>query len=53
VEVTQRSLEADDLAHPEQEVLKRALKSIWAVHDWIDALPPDEVALTGSMDNDR
>ena len=38
VEVTQRSLESLDVAYPEQEVLRRALKAIWSVHDWIDGL---------------
>jgi hypothetical protein len=36
VEVTMHSLESQEIAHPEQEVLKRALKVIWCVHDWID-----------------
>lgn len=36
VEVTQRSLESQEIATPEQEVLKRALNAIWSVHDWID-----------------
>ena len=30
------SLESREIGHPEQEVLKRALKLIWSVHDWID-----------------
>lgn len=33
-----RSLESQELACPEQEVLRRALKAIWFVHDWIDDL---------------
>jgi len=36
VEVTMHSLESREIGHPEQEVLKRALKLIWSVHDWID-----------------
>ena len=36
IEVTLHSLEAQEIAHPEQEVLKRALKVIWSVYDWID-----------------
>jgi hypothetical protein len=35
VEVTLHSLESQEIASPEQEVLRRALKSIWSVHDWI------------------
>lgn len=42
VEVTQRSLELLEIAHSEQEVLKRTLESIWSVHDWIDGLSVDE-----------
>jgi len=42
VEVTQRSLESLDIAYPEQEVLKRVLKVIWSVHDWIDGLRVDD-----------
>lgn len=38
VEVTLHSLEWQEIASPEQEVLKRALKAIWVVHDWIDDL---------------
>ena len=40
VEVTLHSLEWQEIAFPEQEVLKRALKSIWSVHDWINELRP-------------
>lgn len=40
VEVTMHSLESREIGHPEQEVLKRALKLIWSVHDWIDASNP-------------
>lgn len=36
VEVTLHSLESQEIASPEQEVLKRALKALWVVHDWID-----------------
>ena len=41
VEVTLHSLEFQEIASPEQEVLKRALKAIWFVHDWIDELATD------------
>nr|WP_298724310.1 hypothetical protein [uncultured Steroidobacter sp.] len=44
VEVTLHSLESQEIAFPEQEVLRRALKSIWSVHDWIDELKPDDTA---------
>lgn len=43
VEVATHSLEWQEIAFPEQEVLKRALKSIWSVHDWINELGPDEL----------
>ena len=38
VEVTLHSLESQEIACPEQEVLKRALRAIWSVYDWIDEL---------------
>lgn len=40
IEVTLHSLEAQEIAHPEQEVLKRALKVIWSVYDRIDNRRP-------------
>lgn len=43
VEVTMHSLESQEAATPEQEVLKRALKAIWSVHDWIYELRPDDL----------
>lgn len=43
VEVTLHSLEWQEIASPEQEVLKRALKATWAVHDWIDDLAFNEL----------
>ena len=43
VEVAVHSLEWQEIAFPEQEVLKRALKSIWSVHEWIDELRPDDL----------
>ena len=48
VEVTMHSLEAREIGHPEQEVLKRALKVIWSVHDWID----ESTANDPDADND-
>lgn len=44
VEVTLHSLESQEIAFPEQEVLRRALKSVWSVHDWIDELKPEDTA---------
>jgi hypothetical protein len=44
VEVTLHSLESQEIAFPEQEVLRRALKSIWSAHDWIYELKPDDTA---------
>lgn len=44
VEVTLHSLESQEIGFPEQEVLRRALKSIWSAHDWIDELKPDDTA---------
>lgn len=41
VEVTLHSLEGNEIGYPEQEVLKRALKVMWVVHDWIDDSNPD------------
>ena len=45
VEVTLHSLESHEVAFSEQEVLKRALKAIWFVHDWIDSLKLDDLEL--------
>jgi hypothetical protein len=42
VEVAMHSLESQEIAFPEQEVLKRALKAIWLVHDWINELRLDD-----------
>ncbi|MBB6095035.1 hypothetical protein HNQ60_003922 [Povalibacter uvarum] len=50
VEVTLHSLESQESSTPEQEVLKRALKAIWSVHDWIYELRPDDL---GGEDTDR
>jgi hypothetical protein len=46
VEVTMHSLQSREIGHPEQEVLKRALKLNWSVHDWIDESNP------GHLDGD-
>ena len=43
VEVAMRSLESQEIGNPEQEVLKRALKLIWSVHDWLHELNSDEL----------
>jgi hypothetical protein len=42
IEVTQRSLESKEIASAEQEVLARALKALWGVHDWIYERTPDD-----------
>ena len=49
IEVTLHSLEQNEIGHPEQEVLKRALKVMWVVHDWIDESNPD----LGDEDDDE
>jgi hypothetical protein len=38
VDVTVHSLESQEVASSEQEVLKRALEAIWLIHDWVDEL---------------
>lgn len=43
VEVTLHSLEFQEIATPEQEVLKRALNAIWCVHDLINERKIDRV----------
>jgi len=53
VEVTQHSLESQEIAWPEQEVLKRALRAIWSVHDWIDELRPDDPDGEGTDQEDE
>jgi hypothetical protein len=44
VEVTLHSLKSQEIASTEQEVLKRALKTIWRVHDWLGALTLNDLA---------
>lgn len=42
VDVTVHSLESQQIAAPEQEVLTRALQALWSVHNWIyDRMWPD------------
>lgn len=53
VEVTLHSLEWQEIASPEQEVLKRALKAIWTVHDWIDDLAFKDLEGEGSDREDE
>jgi hypothetical protein len=43
VEVSMHSLESQELASPEQEVLRRALTAIWFVHDWIYELRSNDL----------
>lgn len=45
VDVTVHSLESQEIACPEQEVLNRAIHALWSVHDWIyDRMWPDNAA---------
>lgn len=44
------SLESQEIGFPEQEVLRRALKSIWSVHDWIYELKPHDT--NGELDRE-
>ena len=50
LEVVMHSLESQEIASPEQEVLKRGLKAIWLVHDWIYELTPSDIR---GVDADR
>ena len=43
VEVAMHSLDSQDIGSPEQEVLKRALKLIWSVHDWLHESNSDDL----------
>jgi hypothetical protein len=48
VEVTVRSLESQEIACSEQEVLNRALRALWSLHDWIyDRMWPGAAAERG------
>jgi hypothetical protein len=48
VDVTVHSLESQQIAAPEQEVLNRAIRALWSVHDWIyDRMWPDTAAEPG------
>jgi hypothetical protein len=53
VEVTLHSLESQEIGSPEQEVLRRALKAIWCVHDWVYELTPDDLDATGPEREDE
>lgn len=53
VEVTLHSMESQEIASPEQEVLRRALKAIWSVHDWIYELPPNDLNRDGANREDK
>ncbi len=45
IEVTVHSLESQEIASPEQNVLNQALRALWSVHDWIyDRSWPDSAA---------
>lgn len=41
IEVTVRSLDENDYASCEQVTLRRALKALWIVHDYLTELEPD------------
>ena len=47
IEVTLHSLDAQTLATPEQEVLKKALQAIWSVYGWIDGLGVEDGRVRG------
>jgi len=42
VEVTWHSLDSQDIASPEQEVLRHALTVMWAIHDLLSELESEE-----------
>lgn len=48
VKVTLHSLERQEIASPEQEVLKRALKALQYVDDWISKLRVFDLARLGT-----
>lgn len=48
VEVTLNSLESQEIAAPEQEVLKRALKTLWTVQNWMGGLRLNDLARAGA-----
>lgn len=53
VEVTLHSLESQEIGSPEQEVLRRALKAIWCVHDWVYDLAPSDLDSAGPEAEDE
>lgn len=49
IDVTVHSLESQQIAASEQDVLTRALQALWSVHNWIyDRMWPDTGAERGS-----
>lgn len=52
VDVTLHSLESREVAHPEQDVLRRALKLLWSVHDWLVDSSPDDLDDDDDDDDD-
>lgn len=42
VEVTKHSLQGQEIGAPEQVVLEQALKKLWAVHDLLIEVAPDD-----------
>jgi hypothetical protein len=53
VEVTLNSLESQEVAAPEQEVLKRALKTLWIVQTWMGGLRLKDLARGGAGQEDE
>jgi hypothetical protein len=49
VEVVMRSLDGQEIGHPEGEVLKRALKILWPINEYLSGL---EIALPDEADDD-
>jgi len=48
IDVTVHSLDSQQIAAPEQEVLNRAIRALWSVHDWIhDRMWPEQGAESG------
>ena len=42
IEVAGRSLDLQEIAPAERDVLRRALAALWSVHDWIYEFGPAE-----------
>lgn len=53
VEVTLHSLKSQEIASPEQEVLKRALKTIWCVQNWMGGLRLNDLTGRSTCQGDK